>query len=262
MKEVLTRFEDFLSTIPLDRYRAELEPVKTVEQDLPRELNPLPAIYSNYWVNKPAEFPNYEDFFHSWWTEHLRPLDAFIRKYFWGCSHEFVYLGFKARIYRTFISVLTQFHFSYTWLAYCKSPLEASADLDMRGIDALVHCNEWTVALQIKKETYRAEARERRRFARRILHANFTIEVPYTLVRPDEWQKRIEKARNPERKRQHELLAMVAMKFQRWLPNGFVVFQPAYPQLIECLVHEGIAKGWHGTVGWRETLENIRDLTI
>ncbi|MGQ9463390.1 MAG: TaqI family restriction endonuclease [Candidatus Fervidibacter sp.] len=236
MKEVLTRFEAFLSTIPLDRYRSELEPVKTVEQDLPRELNPLPAIYSNYWVNEPTEFPNYEDFFHSWWTEHLRPLDAFIRKYFWGCSHAFVCLGFKARIYRTLISVLTQFHFSYTWLAYCRLPLEASADLDMRGIDALVHHDEWTVALQIKKETYRAEARERGRFAHRVLHANFTVSVPYTLTKPDEWQRRIERARNPERRRQYELLAMLAVKFQRWLPNGFVVFQPAYPRLTECLI--------------------------
>ncbi|MGQ9729089.1 MAG: TaqI family restriction endonuclease, partial [Candidatus Fervidibacter sp.] len=188
--------------------------------------------------------------------------DAFIRNYFWGCSHAFVCLGFKARIYRTLISVLTQFHFSYTWLAYCRLPLEASADLDMRGIDALVHHDEWTVALQIKKETYRAEARERGRFAHRVLHANFTVSVPYTLTKPDEWQRRIERARNPERRRQYELLAMLAVKFQRWLPNGFVVFQPAYPRLTECLIQEGIRNGWHGTIGWQEALEHIRDLTI
>lgn len=43
--EALAEFEQYLATIPLDRYREELLPVKTVEQDLPSDLNPLPAIY-------------------------------------------------------------------------------------------------------------------------------------------------------------------------------------------------------------------------
>jgi hypothetical protein len=67
-KAILEKFETFLATIPLDRYREELEPVKTVEQDLPRDLNPLPAIYANYWVSSvPEKFPDYEDFFCTWW---------------------------------------------------------------------------------------------------------------------------------------------------------------------------------------------------
>ncbi|MCS7265172.1 MAG: TaqI family restriction endonuclease [Armatimonadetes bacterium] len=155
--------------MPLEQYRKELVPVKTVEQDLPKDLKPLSAIYANYWLPQTAEFPNYEDFFRTWWTEHLKPMDAFIRKCFWGCSYEFVYLGFKACIYRTLISVLTQFHFAYSWLAYCQLPLEASAELDMQGIDDLLTVGETKFVLQVKKETYRAEARESGRFTRRKL---------------------------------------------------------------------------------------------
>jgi len=257
-KAILEKFEAFLETIPLADYRTELEPVKTVEQDLPKELNPLPAIYAKYWTSAPIEFPNFEDFFREWWTDHLHPLDAFIRKYFWGCSYEFVYLGFKARLYRTLISVLTQFHFSYSWLAYCGLPLEASADLDMKGIDALVHCREKTVALQIKKETYRAEARERGRFARRKISVTFMVEIPYTIVSPDEWQQRVEKSRKEETRKRYELFALLAEKLQRWLPNGFVVFQPDYPRLVEHLIQEEIKQGRHGTIKWQETLERVQ----
>lgn len=62
-KDLLRRFEDFLVSIPLERYRNELMPIKTVEQELPPSLNPLPAIYNKYWLPEPSRFPEYEDFF-------------------------------------------------------------------------------------------------------------------------------------------------------------------------------------------------------
>lgn len=259
-KEVLEKFEAFLATIPLGDYRKELEPVKTVEQDLPKELNPLPAIYASYWVTEPVDFPDYETFFRTWWTEHLRPLDAFIRKYFWGCSYEFVYLGFKARIYRTLISVLTQFHFAYSWLTHCELPLEASAELDMAGVDALVQCGDKKIALQVKKETYRAEARERGRFARRKVFVDFTVEVPYTIVPPDEWQKRIQKARKDERIEQYKIFAWLAEHFQRWLPNDFVVFQPDYPLFVERMIKDRVKSAHWENIGWQETLKLLKAL--
>lgn len=255
-RNLLEQFEEFLATIPLERYRNELMPVKTVEQDLPKDLNPLPAIYANYWLPKPVKFPDYEEFFSAWWEGHLKPLDDFIRKYFWGCSYEFVHLGFKARIYRTFISVLTQFHFAYSWLAFCSLPLKASADLDMQGIDALVTTEDGTkVAIQIMKETYRPEARERGKFAQRKIQTNLFVEVPYTIAQPDEWRQRAERARKDETKKQAQLFGLLAEKFQRWLPNGFAVFQPDYPQMVEQLIKEAIKRGRQGTIGWHEILE-------
>lgn len=90
---LLTEFETFLETIPLEKYREELLPVKTVEQDLPRDLNPLPDIYRHYWTDTSKRFPDYESFFEQWWREHLASIDEFVRQYFWGCSYDFVRLG-------------------------------------------------------------------------------------------------------------------------------------------------------------------------
>ncbi len=79
---LLNDFEAFLSSIPLEKYRTELLPIKTVEQDLPRELNPLSDIYRVYWVEEGRVFPPYDEFFDRWWADHLEPLDRFISQYF------------------------------------------------------------------------------------------------------------------------------------------------------------------------------------
>jgi len=256
--QTLLAFEQFLESIPLDRYRQELMPLKTVEQDLPSDLNPLPDIYSTFWVREPTQFPDYEAFFENWWSSHLAPLDTFIRKYFWGCSHEFVFLGLKARLYRTLVSVMTQFHFGYLWWAHCDSPFEASAELDMIGIDGLVRCGQVTVALQVKKETYRPEAREGGRFARHRRYAPWMLEVPYTIASPEEIRTNLERARTSETKTRHTLRLFLAETLQRRLPNGFVVFQPQYPRLVEQLIRTRIEKNEERDIRWDETLAILR----
>lgn len=231
--------------------------VKTVEQDLPKTLNPLPSIYETFGVDKPKAFPGYDQFSDNWWQEHLQPLDEFIRQYFWGCSLQFVYLGFKARLYRTLVSVLTQFHFAYTWKVKCSLPLEASAELDINGIDALVVHDETPVALQVKKETYRAEARERGRFAQRRWQVAFVVEVPYTITQASEWQRRLESARKQEKQEEYKAFVLLAEQLQRRLNNGFVVFNPDYPRSVERLVRESIEQGRSNNIGWREALETV-----
>ncbi len=260
--EILSVFEQFLASIPLDRYRNELLQVKTVEQDLPPDLNPLPAIYDAFWVGELRPFPEYEVFFERWWQDHLKPLDGFIRKYFWGCSHEFVFLGFKARLYRTLISVLTQFHFAYTWLAYCDLPLESSAELDIKGIDGLVCCEGVTAALQVKKETYRAEARGTGRFARRRRYADWAVEIPYTITPRDELQRALERSRKPDSRERYELLLTLAERWQRSLDNGFVVFQQEYPRLVERLIRQRVQDGKSENLYWDETLRLLRGMSI
>lgn len=230
---VLKRFEEFLKSIPLESYREELIHIKTVEQDLPKSLNPLPAIYEAYWTEALHEFPSYERFFAEWWEAKLPAVDEFVRKYFWGCSWEFVRLGFKARLYRTLISVLTQFHFCYTWKAYCTAPITANWELDLQGIDAEIQEENLKVALQIKKETYRAEASTSGRFARRQRKYPLIVEVPYTVNPPEEWLRIAERARSASRREQAELFYFCASQFQRWLENGFVVFEPEYPIAVE-----------------------------
>ncbi len=255
-QKLVKNFEKFLVSIPIEKYRKELMPIKTVEQDLPKTLNPLPDMYKTYWKEEPETFIDIEKFFENWWTSHLEPLDKFIRQYFWGCSHQFVYLGFKARLYRTFISVLTQFHFVYLWKAYCDYPIEVSADLDIKGIDALVHINNSRVALQIKKETYRSEARERGRFATRQQDVDLTVEVPYTVTPPEEWQKKISKAKKEKTKEQYKLFLCLAKCFQDWLENGFVIFKSSYPKVVESIISDRIKE--KGIIGWQEVLNHLK----
>lgn len=258
-KSLLHDYERFLSSIPLEKYREELLPIKTVEQDLPRELNPLPYIYEVYWTQESKVFPAYDEFFDQWWKDHLEPLDRFISQYFWGCSYEFVRQGFRARLYRTLISVLTQFHLGYMWKVVCTSPLEASAELDMKGIDALVHCGDARVALQVKKETYRAEAREGRRFLQRAPQATLVVEVPYTLHNPEYWAGCLNRARTEETKQRYKLFRFLAESSQRWLPNGFVVFQPQYPLRLEELITDLVQQQVSGVVTWQAVLGKLMD---
>lgn len=256
MEEVLHKFEEFLSSIPLSRYRDELLNVKTVEQDLPKSLNPLPAIYGTYWTNRVQEFPQYEKFFSDWWESNLKQIDKFVQKYFWGCSWEFVRTGFKARLYRTFVSVLTQFHFCYSWLTYCRHPLEASWELDMKGVDAVIKTDRQSVALQIKKETYRAEAEVGKRFARKKKEYTLVLEIPYTLTYPEEWLRRSSRARSEVRREHAELFYFCASKLQRWLENGFVVFRPEYPIHVEGLVETNLGRTAY--LDWREVMVGIK----
>jgi hypothetical protein len=241
--------------MPLESYRNDLRPVKTVEQDLPITLNPLPAIYQAYWVTETISFLTFEEFFDRWWKGHLDPLDDFIKQYFWGCSIEFVRMGFKARLYRTLVSVLTQFHFAYSWWTVCTSEIQASADLDMNGLDALITINGKAVGLQVKKETYRREARGAGRFARRV--SELIIEVPYTITKPEDWLSSFSRARTDETRERYSRYLHLSQTLQRWLPNGFVIFTPEYPQAVEQFIQHRIASGNTESIAWEDLLRGI-----
>lgn len=260
---LLEKFEKFLVSIPLDRYREELLPIKTVEQDLPKQLNPLPDIYKEYWTDDVRKsFATFDDFFDSWWEGKLREIDQFAQRYFWGCSWKFVRLGFKARLYRTFVSVLTQFHFSYAWKSCCNSSLKAEPELDMQGVDAEVFVNNVKVALQIKKETYRAEASLGGRFVSRKPRYRLVVEVPYTVTKPDEWKNRCKNAKLNHTRKKYEQMYFLASRLQRWLENGFVVFTEKYPQAVEAFITEYVAEPSKFNTGpvymdWSEVIAEV-----
>jgi len=251
-QRALEAFEHFLKHLDLDAYQKKYRLIKTVEQDLPKELNPLPELYEHYW--KPGEkafhFPSFEDFFNRWWEKHLKPLDEFIRKYFWGCSYEFVRLGLEARFYRTAVSIWTQFHFCYRWNASCELPLEATPELDVKGIDALILTSGYPTGIQIKKETYRSEAGENR-FLRR--QSSFLLlEVPYTLQTPEELKRKAERAKT--RKETYLLWAKVARHLER-LDNGFVIFRESYVKDIEAFLKS--APTLSGLISWERIAREV-----
>ena len=229
----LKKYENFLREIDLSKY-SRLREIKTVEQDLPKSLNPLPLIYKYYWEER--NFIDYDEFFKIYWETKLHYIMEFIKKYFYGCSLQFVEEGFKARLYRTWISLLTQFHFQYLWVALFeeKYPLEASAELDMAGIDSRITINGITVGIQIKKISYRREASQRRFTKKQRKLVDIICEVPYLVIDIEEVERKLSSNRTREstKRKLSFLLAFFNRNF-RVLKNGFVIFKEDYLHKVE-----------------------------
>jgi hypothetical protein len=235
----LQKFQEFLAKIPLNKYSG-LSQIKTVEQDLPKELLPLELYYKYYWES--TDFKSFDDIFEEYWMSKITHICKFIKKYFYGCSLQFVEEGFKARLYRIWMSILTQFHFQYLWNATFTEKLESSAKLDAMGIDAIVNLYikniTKKVAFQIKKISYRREASERRFTSRQQKYADIIVEVPYLVI--DE-QELANKLNNPHvrqitKNEYSRMLTFFKQNFTRY-PNGFVVFNESYLSNIYNLIY-------------------------
>ena len=237
-RDKLERYEEFLKSIPVEKYE-HLRAIKTVEQDLPRELLPLEIFYKFYWYGE--NFADYEEVFCVYWEEKLRFIHKFIEKYFYGCSLRFVKEGFKARLYRTWMSILTQFHFQYLWNAeFPEIPLYSDHEMDSDGIDAVVEYSSVKVALQIKKVSYRREASSRRFTKRQRKLADVIAEVPYIVEDPEVLKEKIKRARKEgTRERYRLLLEYFQMYFHR-LPNGFVIFKSEYVYHVRKVLQEAL----------------------
>ncbi len=223
----LSKFEEFLRSIDIQKY-AYLRKIKTVEQDLPRHLLPLEIFYRHYWDT--TDFKDYDEIFGIYWAEKLHPhIYEFIKKYFYGCSIQFVEEGFRARLYRIWMSILTQFHFQYLWNALFPEKILSSAELDMMGIDAIVEFRNIKVAIQVKKVSYRREASERRFTKRQRSYSDIIVEVPYLVVDVEELKSKLEnpRVRESTKLKYKSILNIFNENFIK-LRNGFVIFKKEY----------------------------------
>jgi len=230
-KAELRKFEEYLESFNIEKY-SNFRNIKTVEQDLPNELIPLEIFYHYYWEER--DFLDFDDLFKIYWIEKLNPhIYEFIKKYFYGCSIQFVEDGMKARLYRTLISVLTQFHFQYLWNALFNEKLESNADLDGIGIDALVNINEMTIALQIKKVSYVRMASSKTFAKRTKKYADVITEIPYIVPDMDEIERKLESSRTKEKTKNK--LRKEKNFFNKYFvvfDNGFVTFKNTYLEFI------------------------------
>jgi hypothetical protein len=235
----LKTFENFLKNIDIEKY-SYLRNIKTVEQDLPKDLLPLELYYKYYWDS--TNFKNFDEIFEIYWREKLNPyIYNFIKKYFYGCSLQFVEEGFKARLYRIWMSILTQFHFQYLWNALFDEKLKSNPQLDLMGIDAILNLNNTNIAIQIKKISYRREVSDRRFTKRQQKFADIIVEVPYLVINTEEL---ISKLNNPRVKPKTKIMCEEALKifeknFKK-LDNGFVIFKKEYLQHIRAVILEKI----------------------
>ncbi|MDY6787046.1 MAG: TaqI family restriction endonuclease [candidate division WOR-3 bacterium] len=120
----------------------------------------------------------------------------------------FIIVGLKARIYRTWVSILTQLNFAYTWNAYIDNfKIDSDVFLDTKGIDAFGSNYGELIGFQIKKQSNRPESL-------RLDNENKylkTLEIQYDL--------------------KYESKEFYKDKLRR-LDNGFIVFQKEYVNFI------------------------------
>lgn len=223
--EDLKKYRDFLETIPLNRYREELKEIKWVEQDLPNEMLPLASIFKYYWEKR--QFLIFEEWFEAFWEElNTNPqskeaLKQFKKYYFDKNNNGWFKKGFKARMYRTWVSVLTQLDFCYMFEYICAKKgknlqLECNAELDAKGVDARVN----NIGFQIAKISQRKEARTAD-------GKKTVVTIPYVVWNPDELKEKIQ---NP-RTRIKDTYQKMVDSFEKYfikLHNGFVVFNVNY----------------------------------
>ena len=227
----LERFRRFLESIPLEKYREELKTIKWVEQDLPREILPLESIFKYYWEKK--EFLSFEDWFEDFWSEinisqeKKEALEGF-KRYFFDRGldeNDWFKKGFKARMYRTWISLLTQLDFCYVFEHVASKKklnlsLVCNAELDAKGIDAMVN----DIGFQIAKISERKEARAGKT-RRKILP------IPYAVYNLDKINRKISNPRTRNKAKYIKMLE-VFYKYFSVLKNGFVVFREDYVERI------------------------------
>jgi hypothetical protein len=228
----LDSFRKFLETIPLEKLRKETKEIKWVEQDLPKEILPLESIFRYYWEKK--EFLDFDKWFDDFWQElHSNPqkkeiLEQFKSYYFDNADNEWFKKGFRARMYRTWISVLTQLDFCYVF-AYIsekfgkKYNLIVNAELDRKGIDLRVVKNNLRIDFQVAKISERKEARSAPR------KKNTTINIPYPVFNLKKLQQLVESKRvKPENKKKYKSIIDAFNKYFKTLKNGFIVFNEEF----------------------------------
>lgn len=135
-------FIQFLETINLDHYREMFTGNKSVEEDLPPNIQILKFIYEKYWEER--DFMPFEEFI-SWVIAQIEN-DLIVynnkRNNFSKNAHS-AYPAFKegwiARQYRTWTSILTQIQFGHICEQYYHDKkIIINDELDRQGVDVRV----------------------------------------------------------------------------------------------------------------------------
>jgi hypothetical protein len=222
-------FRAFLKTIDLDKYRKVFKDKKYVEQDLPDDVvrEMLKSMYEHYWIKR--KFLSFDDWFNDVWNRVIN-LEGF-KNFLWYYFHmrlgkdkewdEWFKEGFKARLYRTWAALLTQFDFSYTFACVLeeenvKVPISASPELNIKGIDIRLNRREGHIDFQVYKVSERKEARGKTRSG--------VISIPYPVISRAELIRKIKSPRI-KKKEAYETMLRIFDKYYEELENGFIVFK-------------------------------------
>jgi len=156
--KLLNDLEIFLGGLDLGAYREAYAGLKIVEMDLPRNIHALKSIYEVYWTTQ--NFLDFDDYYEIYASELADEIEEFrVRSTMCAdCYHR----GLKARIYRTWASLLTQIYGGYlAQVVFGAGSVAMSEELDHNNIDIRVVYRGMTLNYQVKKESHRPEARTR-----------------------------------------------------------------------------------------------------
>ena len=218
----LQRLEDFLVTIDLKRYREMYLPIKIVEMNMPKNTQALFLLYKIYWEEK--RFISFEEFYAEYERYHHAHLKVFHKKT-QMCEVCFP-KGLRARIYRTWASIITQIHAGYTAESvFGMGTVKMSEDLDRKGADIQVHYKGVILNYDVKKEA-RSGVMGRSTAPKEPIPG---IPISIRYVVPD-----LKTILHPQKKNGTGFLKAYAGFKERFLdtnllrvlPNGFVVFTP------------------------------------
>ncbi|MBR3139085.1 TaqI family restriction endonuclease [Candidatus Saccharibacteria bacterium] len=179
----LEQFENFLKGVDLKSYREKYSKIKTVEMDLPRNIQALKTIYEQYWDNiDNCEEPlSFDEYYKVYWNTHEKEINEFWDKSGFGKDCDCFKKGLEARIYRTWASLITQIQGGYVAeTVFGKGNVEMSAELDHQNIDILIKNDDGSerLKIQVKKETHRPEIA---RMHKNVNNQNGAVDVYYVV---------------------------------------------------------------------------------
>ena len=220
-------FELFLKSIDLDSYRKLYSPIKIVEMDLDKPVSIIPTedMYKLYGDSEDAyrNIPSFDEFYDYYYKNNENNINIFWSKSGFGMDCDCFQRGLKARIYRTWASIITQIYAGYVAEeVFGVGNVFQSSELDKNKIDILVKYRGKELKFQIKKFTGRKEIA---RMSDSKEKAKQLIYLYYEVISPEDYA-------NPKYKRTGKYRP-VAKQYIKFKPktgfldrydNGFVVF--------------------------------------
>ena len=230
----LQQFEDFLRNVDLKRYREQYTKIKTVEMDLPKKIQALKTIYEQYWLNidNRAVPLSFDEYYELYWNTHEKDILEFWDQTGFGKECDCFKKGLKARIYRTWASLVTQIQGGYVAeTVFGEGMVKMGTELDYKDIDILITYPDGSerLKIQVKKETHRPEIARMQKSQTK--EANGVAYVYYVVPSPRDYENP-KYQRNGKNYRQGDWKPFVK-DFVKWNPekgtmdrleNGFIIF--------------------------------------
>lgn len=215
-------FEKFLESIDLKNYREKYSPIKIVEMNLPPKIQVLGLIYKIYWIDK--KFIDFEEFYKEYLEKCKDDIESFRIKTTM-CSDCFNG-GLKARIYRTWASIITQIQGGYVAESvFGKGTVEMSEELDHKGSDIRVIYKGHKMNFQVKKESLSGVI-GRSVSPKDRIDGDF-IDLPYFVTNDNDFKNNGKKNDGEYRVGYLRSLERLKIMGLKRFSNGFIIFTSA-----------------------------------